>query len=59
MRPAHAKSSQDPISTIGSAQWYTPVIPATAGSINRRMAVQADQCIKVIPKVETAGVLKW
>jgi hypothetical protein len=33
------RSSQDPISTNGWTQWYTPIITATWGSTNTKIAV--------------------
>jgi hypothetical protein len=41
-RPAWAKSFQDPISTNGWVQWCVLFIPATPGSTNRRLLVQAS-----------------
>jgi hypothetical protein len=43
LRPGRAKSPQNPISTVKTwAWWCIALIPATAGSINRRIAVHAS-----------------
>jgi hypothetical protein len=42
-RPSSAKRSQEtPTSTNGCTVWHAPVIPATWGSINRKISVQAS-----------------
>jgi hypothetical protein len=46
IQSARQKHLQDPISTNGWAQWPILVIPAVQGSMNRRIAVQANLDIK-------------
>jgi hypothetical protein len=46
LKPARAKSSQDPISTNSWTWWLMPVIPGTQGNINRKTMVQADPGIR-------------
>jgi hypothetical protein len=56
LRPPWAKSSRDPISISGYAQWHAPIIPATQGCTNKKIVVHADSYIKQdsISKIITA-----
>jgi hypothetical protein len=49
LRPAQARTSQEPISTNGWAQWHAPVIQAMHGNIKRKIVVQAGSGIKQDP----------
>jgi hypothetical protein len=44
-RTAWTKSLQDPISTNGWVQFYSPVIPAMQGSTNRRLACTQSRLV--------------
>jgi hypothetical protein len=46
LKPAQAKSSQDPISTNRWVQWNKPVIPALVGSVNKEDRGQESLGIK-------------
>jgi hypothetical protein len=52
LRPAWAKSSQDPISTNGWVWWFMPAILATWESTNRKVVAQAGWVIKARPCIK-------